>query len=336
MSHRLTRHLCKPAAGQKFALGATEYVLHGKLGDGAASLVRKAQRSHDNARFAIKFLAPDPKYIDEAVFDDVAARFRREGQRSQQLRYDGLVTVHAYDENYEGRAFAGRGPKNPFILMEEVSGRTLENYIRKEEQRRFEKQIPRNFALTPDRLAIAVNVASALSYLHQKKLIHRDVKPANIFLPEVPWGDRPKAKLGDFGIMKWGDFQASVSTGTLTVTSQQGLGTLKYMSPEQALEPREVTVRSDMFSLGITLWELFTGQILASPHHVFQIREARVSRGTTASRLIELGYRVDQADLPVAELILDMFLRSPRGRPQIERVAGRLQSEWERRTDSEW
>jgi eukaryotic-like serine/threonine-protein kinase len=107
-------------------------------------------------------------------------------------------------------------------------------------------------------LSIAACIAQALQYLHQKKLVHRDVKPANIFIPESSGaGLQPLAKLGDFGIMKWGDFQASISTGTLTVTSQQGLGTLKYMSPEQAIAPpREVTVRSDIYSFGIALFRI--------------------------------------------------------------------------------
>jgi hypothetical protein len=82
MVHWLSRSRCKPESGQKFMVDGSEYVLRGKVGDGAAALVRKVQRVSDGAELAIKFLAPDPKYIDEAVFDDVAARFRREGQRS--------------------------------------------------------------------------------------------------------------------------------------------------------------------------------------------------------------------------------------------------------------
>src|SRR5580704_71047 len=84
--HPLGRSFCIPELGQKFRAGGCDYVLAGKLGDGAAGIVRKARRVTDHAESAIKFLAPDPKYIDEAVFDDVAARFRREGQRGLQLR----------------------------------------------------------------------------------------------------------------------------------------------------------------------------------------------------------------------------------------------------------
>lgn len=136
--------------------------------------------------------------------------------------------------------------------------------------------------------------------------------------------------------MKWGDFQASISTGVLTVTAQQGLGTLKYMSPEQAIAPREVSYKSDIYSLGITLFELFTGQILQSPHHVFEVVNARLSRGSTASRFIQMGYHISDSDLGIAELILDMHLRGQRGRPSIDKILGRLQHEWERRTDEGW
>jgi serine/threonine protein kinase len=250
--------------------------------------------------------------------------------------HENLVRIYAYDDNERGGAFDEGRPKNPFIIMEEVRGTTLENYIKREERRRIEKGEPKRFLLTPQRLSVATCVAQALQYLHQKKLVHRDVKPANIFIPETTAaGIQPRAKLGDFGIMKWGDFQASISTGTLTVTSQRGLGTLKYMSPEQAITPKDVTVRSDIFSFGITLFELFTAQILSSPHHVFEILNARLSRGTTVSRMMDMGYQISDSDTGVAELVLDMHLRGPSGRPAIDTLAGRLTVEWQRRTDEE-
>lgn len=248
-----------------------------------------------------------------------------------------MVAIKAYVENTESSAFPSGGPRNPFILMERVTGRTLEDLIRRDERRRIDRGEPKLFLLTPERLSIAIHVASALRYLHQKKLVHRDVKPANIFLPTAgATPERAPAKLGDFGIMKWGDFQASISSGTLTVTSQRGLGTLKYMSPEQAIAPRDVTVRSDVYSLGITLFELFTGQVLPSPHHVYEILNARLSRGNTTSRFIALGYHISGSNALVAELILDMHLRGHSGRPPIEKIVGRLTHEWERRTEQEW
>lgn len=337
MAHPLTRALCKPVAGQKFTVRDNEYVLRGKLGDGAASVVRRARRDGDSKDFAVKFLAPDPKYIDRAAFEDVAARFRREGQRSQLLGHESLVKVHAYEDNINGAAFVAGSPKNPFLLMEEIRGTTLESWIKRDERRRIERHGRQAFELTPEKLSIAAHIAQALEYLHQRNLVHRDVKPANIFLPESSAGyQQPRAKLGDFGIVKWGDFQASLSTGTLTVTAQRGLGTFKYMSPEQAISPREVTVRSDIFSLGVTLFELFTGQILASPHHVFAIQQARLSRGTAESRILAVGHHIVPEDAGIAELVLDMHLQSPRSRPQISKIVGRLVWEWERRTGTDW
>lgn len=179
-------------------------------------------------------------------------------------------------------------------------------------------------------------MVAALDYLHRRKLVHRDVKPANIFLSSRSAND-PLVKLGDFGVMKWGDFHAAVSTGVLTATStQSGLGTLKYMSPEQAVRPKDVSTRSDNYSLGITLFELFTGQILAGPHHVFEVMMARLERGTTSSRYMTMGYTLPAGDEGVAELILDMHLRGISGRPSTEKILGRLSWEFERRFGSDW
>lgn len=337
MAHPLSRHFCHPELGQRFMVGQEEYEIEGQLGDGAAGIVRKARRLKDKVLRAVKFLAPDPKYIDPDVFDDVAARFRREGQRARFLDHPGLVRIYAYVENHGGEAFVRKGPKNPFILMDAIKGQTLEDYILRRAKRRDDNKELLCCSFDSERLAIAVSVAKALAYLHAKRLIHRDVKPSNIFLPSDGGRVRDRrALLGDFGIMKWGDFQASVSTGTLTVTTQRGLGTLKYMSPEQAVRPKDVSVRSDIYSLGITLFELFTDQILASPHHVFEIHTARMLRGTTVSRFASMGCRLDSAAVGLGELLLDMHLRGISGRPAIEKVRGRLEWEYERLTKHEW
>src|SRR6266849_3634186 len=265
MTHPLSRDLCHPSLGQRFRVDQEEYELGGVIGDGAVGVVRKATRSRNSSPRAVKFLAPDPKYIDQAVFDDVAARFTREGERGCKLDFPSLLKVQSYVANEGGAAFDIGTPRNPFLLMEFAGGRTLEGYIR-----RLSVDDPGSFDISEEKLDIALQFVEGLEYLHKKKLVHRDVKPANIFLTRViNGGFRFVAKLGDFGIVKWGDFHASLSTGVLTATSQRGLGTLKYMSPEQAIAPKNVGVKSDIYSLGITLFELFAGRILASPHHVY-------------------------------------------------------------------
>lgn len=330
--HPLSRELCKPREGQEFTVGGIDYRMAGKIGDGAAGLVRKAHRINDNHTVAVKLLAPDPKYIEVSAFDDVAARFKREGERGLKLRHEHLIAVEGYSDNEEGCAFAIGEPANPVLIMEYVRGNTLESYIRKTEG--SEQGV---FRLNRERLNVALQIVSAVEDLHKKKLVHRDIKPANIFLSQSSGILRiPHAKIGDFGVMKWGDFHASLSTGVLTTVENKGIGTLKYMSPEAAIRPVDVTVRSDIYSLGISLFELFTGRILASAHHVFEIMNARLSRGTTESRYYDMGYSLSPEDVSFGELLLDMHLRGATGRPTSDKVRGRLEWEYERRFDTPW
>lgn len=324
--HRLARSKCQTRTGQQFRAGGTNYEFLGKIGDGAVGIVRKARDLSSGRTYAVKLLAPDPKYIDIKAFDDVAERFRREGRRGRGLKDENLVEIIAYEDNEDGSCFESRSVKNPFIVMEFIRGGTLEWLIRK-----LAARAPGEVQVTSQTLSIAARVARAIRYLHEKRIIHRDIKPANIFVSSVTVGEIPDSvKLGDFGVTKWGDFLASAASGTLTVTQQQGLGTLKYMSPEQAVRPREVTVRSDIFSFGITLFELFTGQILASPHHVFQIMSARTTRNTVTGKLYSLGIKLTGRDDYLFSMILDMFLIGPTGRPTSERVSGVLESHLER------
>lgn len=332
MAHPLSRNLCRPKAKQHFTLNKRTYVLAGAIGDGAVGLVRKAKRVDSDELLAVKFLAPDPKYIEESVFDDVGNRFRREGERGAKLDHPHLIEIHYYCDNKDGNVFDTEGPNNPFLLMEYIGGTTLERYILKRSPE--EQGI---FAITQPKLHIAIQIAEALEHLHKAKLTHRDVKPANIFLSGNKNSNKyPFVKLGDFGVMKWGDFHASVATGTLTATFQRGLGTMKYMSPEQAMAPKTVTVRSDIFSLGITLFELFSSQVLASSHHVNEITITRLSRDSTIGRFLSMGYDLNWEDENIASLLLDMFLRGATGRPTIQKLKGNLEWEYENRYGSDW
>ena len=328
MAHPLSREFCRPMAGQKFIVSGRRYVLGGSLGDGAAGLVRKAS-GEDNREYAVKFLAPDPKYIEESAFNDVAVRFKREGERGVHLQHQNLLQIYSYCQNEDGNAFESDDPKNPFLLMEQIKGKTLESFIKKRTQKAFD--------ITRRRLNIAIQIASALSEIHRNRLIHRDVKPANIFLvAKLQTSVIPTIKLGDFGIVKWGDFHSSLTTGVLTATNQKGLGTMKYMAPEQAIAPRDVTVRADIFSLGITLYELFSGQILATPCHVFEIINARQARGTTYSRYMTLGFHLQEPDERIAEVLLDMMRRGVTQRPSIQQVLENFETEYEKRYDIDW
>jgi len=325
----LNRSELHAKAGQRFTVKGVDYQLQGVIGDGAVGVVRKAINLDNGEQVVIKFLAPDSNYISENSFEDVNKRFRREGIRGSKLNHDNLIKIIGYENNFNGDCFNAGNPKNPFIIMEYISGCTLESRI---------KALATNYhsivRIDENSLKIAHEIVLALRHLHSRQIVHRDVKPSNIFISTKNTQQMPtKVKLGDFGVVKWGDYHASVATGTLTLTKQkEGLGTFKYMSPEQAIEPKTVTARSDMYSLGITLFELFTNHILQSHQHVFQIMSARLQRGTVLGKLRNIGITcdMDSAGEDIMEDVLDMFLTSPAGRPSSKKMAGRLEWEIER------
>lgn len=150
MTHPLSREFCRPMAGQQFVVSGNPYTLGGSLGDGAAGLVRKATGPYER-EYAVKFLAPDPKYIDESSFNDVAVRFRREGERGVYLDHPHLLKIYSYCENDNGCAFESDDPKNPFLLMEQIKGKSLESFIK--------KLTPRRFDITRRRLNIAIQIS---------------------------------------------------------------------------------------------------------------------------------------------------------------------------------
>ena len=330
-SHPFSRPNFKAKSGFRFELDGVTYKLGGRLGDGAVGIVRKANSS-SGKEVAIKFLAPDPKYIEVSAFDDVTARFRHEGKRGAKLEHERLVEILGYSDNSAGESFLKQELDNPFIVMERVHGRTLENHIRMADPSETGVlQFDRNS------LFIAIQIADALQYIHKKKLIHRDVKPANVFLSgRTKRNNLHRIKLGDFGIVKWGDFHRAVATGTLTLTHQQGLGTLKYMSPEQAIRPKDVTIKTDIFSFGVTLYEIFTHEILASPHHVFQIMNARLLRGNSFSRFLELGHHLSHEHEYFCEKLLDCFLRGTAKRPKISDLLGCLSALYAQQYNEDW
>ena len=123
MPHPLSRILCRPQTDQQFTVDGETYKLGGKIGDGAVGLVRKASRIRDNRVFAIKFLAPDPKYIEESAFDDVATRFTREGERGRKLDCPFLLKIHDTSKTQMAKLAILR---KSILTMELVGGKTLE------------------------------------------------------------------------------------------------------------------------------------------------------------------------------------------------------------------
>ncbi len=315
--------------GVAFSAAGRQYTRGGSVGNGAIGVVRRATENDSGETVAVKFLAPEPRFIDQSHIEDIYRRFRREGERGALLENENLVKVLTYEENEGGHNFAAdtaAQPSNPFIIMQFIHGRTLEAYIRKEKL-----GLPRReLNISRETLHIACEVTSSLVYLHRNSIIHRDVKPANIFLSKAQIGTLPKTvKLGDFGVVKWGDFKASITTGTLTTAGHTGLGTLKYMAPEQSLDPQNVDFKCDMYSLGITLFELFTNHILHDIHHVIQIRDVRTDKGNVLSRLhtLKIPFPVELHQYEyMIDQILDCFLKRT-GRPTSSKMLSILQAQ---------
>jgi serine/threonine protein kinase/tetratricopeptide (TPR) repeat protein len=200
---------------------AGRYQLIDELGRGGMGVVYKAEDTKLKRTVALKFLPPELIHIP-----DVKDRFMREAQAAAALDHPNICTVYEFDEAEE----------KTFISMAYVEGQSLR------------KKLESGPLELDEALRIATQVAEGLQIAHKKGVIHRDIKSANIMVD-----DRNQAKIMDFGL-------ARMTGGTLITQEGTAMGTIAYMSPEQA-QGEEVDHRTDIWSFGVVLYEMFGGHL---------------------------------------------------------------------------
>ena len=203
----------------------SHYHVVGKLGGGGMGVVYEAEDTRLGRRVALKFI-PDNLLDDQKSLE----RFLREARIASQLNHPNICTIHDIGD-LDGQ---------PYIVMEKLEGKSLRDLMNGQ---------PMDLERVLD---VGIQVSDALAACHAKGIIHRDIKPANIFV--TPSG---QAKILDFGLVKLSPEFGRDSMEDLTIAGEI-FGTTVYMSPEQA-RGEELDQRSDLFSLGVVLYEMATG-----------------------------------------------------------------------------
>lgn len=206
------------------------YRIVGVLGEGGMGTVYEAEQDQPLRRVALKIIRPG------FVQPDLIRRFARESEVLGRLQHPGIAQI------YEAGTFDDAHGPQPYFAMELVKGLSLSEYVR--------THVPDLKA----RLELFTRICDAVNYAHQQGVIHRDLKPANIMVD-----DMGQPRVLDFGVARLTDVDVHATRQT---SVGEVIGTLQYMSPEQVnAELDDVDVRSDVYSLGVILYELVSGKL---------------------------------------------------------------------------
>ncbi len=226
-----------PGGGRGGRIG--RYRLVRLVGEGGMGVVYEAEQESPRRTVAVKLIRPG------FGTPDVLRRFEHESEVLGRLQHPGIAQIHEAGREDSDGGDGGAGA--PYFVMELIRGQPLLKYA-----------AARGLAIR-ERVELVAKIADAVQHAHQKGVIHRDLKPSNVLVD-----DAGQPKILDFGIARvLGDEGAAAGRGATVYTSAgQLVGTVPYMSPEQAAgDPGAIDVRTDVYALGVMLFELLTGRL---------------------------------------------------------------------------
>jgi serine/threonine-protein kinase len=258
------------------------------LASGAAGDVYEAMHLGLSTPVAVKVLRPG----HPETADIRRKRFMREARVAARLKSDNVVRVYDIVANTEGATY---------IVMELLQGETLAERLKR-----------RGALSVPEAVDFVLQAAKPLAEMHDEGIVHRDVKPSNLFLARDADG-KERIKLLDFGVAA---FQQPVARSDSSITfSAAVLGTPRYMAPEQVLEASRVDARADVWALGVTLYELLAGRAPFDAQTVLAVLNQ--IEHSEPPRLRDVRPSIPPA---LADLVHECLTKDPRARPASARV----------------